>query len=41
VLAQYRTLLRNAIESGDWSQFAVVRGLPTPTARINFVPGPR
>ena len=41
MLAQYRTLLRNAIETGDWSQFSVLRGLPTPSARINFVPGPR
>jgi hypothetical protein len=41
MLAQYRTLLRNAIESGDWSQLAVIRGVPTPSARINFVPGPR
>ncbi len=41
MLAQDRALLRNAIESGDWSQLAVIRGLPTPSARINFVPGPR
>ena len=41
VLATYRALLRNAIDSGDWSQFSVVRGLPNPPGRINFMPGPR
>lgn len=41
VLSTYRALLRNAIDSGDWSQFNVVRGLPNATGRINFMPGPR
>ena len=41
LLGQYRAVLRNAIDSGDWSQLLVVRGLPTPASRINFVPGPR
>lgn len=40
-LANYRAVLRSAIESGDWSQLTVVRGLPNPTGRINFLPGPR
>lgn len=41
VLATYRALLRNAIDSGDWSQFTVVRGLPNTAGRVNFMPGPR
>jgi hypothetical protein len=41
LLGQYRAVLRNAIDTGDWSQLLVVRGLPMPSARINFVPGPR
>jgi len=41
LLAQYRAILRNAIDSGDWSQFSVARGLPAPSQRITFVPGPR
>jgi len=41
LLVQYRALLRHAIETGDWSQLSVIRGLPTPSGRINFVPGPR
>ena len=41
MLASYRALLRNAIDSGDWSQISVVRGLPAPANRINFLPGPR
>ena len=41
LLSQYRALLRGAIDSGDWSQFSIVRGLPTPQGRITFVPGPR
>lgn len=41
LLSQYRTLLRQAIDSGDWSQFSVARGLPLPSTRITFVPGPR
>ncbi len=30
LLSQYREVLRNAIETGNWSQLNVVRGLPTP-----------
>jgi hypothetical protein len=41
LLGQYRAVLRNAIDTGDWSQLLVVRGLPMPSGRINFVPGPR
>ena len=41
LLAQYRSILRNAIDTGDWSQLSVARGLPTPSTRITFVPGPR
>ena len=32
--AQYREILRNAIETGNWSQLTVVRGLPTPDRRF-------
>lgn len=41
MLLQYRTLIRNAIESGDWSQFRVLRGQPQGVDRQQFVPGPR
>lgn len=41
VLSQYRAILRQAIDTGDWSQFSVQRGLPTPASRITFIPGPR
>lgn len=41
LLQQYRTILRTAIETGDWSQISVVRGLPPPANRMTFVPGPR
>jgi hypothetical protein len=41
LLAQYRAILRSAIDTGDWSQLTIVRGLPTPPGRITFVPGPR
>ena len=41
LLAQYRAILRTAIDSGDWSQLSIARGLPTPSTRITFVPGPR
>ena len=41
LLSTYRSVLRTAIESGDWSQISVIRGLPSPTGRINFLPGPR
>lgn len=40
-LLQYRALLRNALETGDWSQLRVVRGAPAPGNRLTFVPGPR
>ena len=38
---QYQALLRNAIETGDWSQLTVVRGLPPASNRAWFVAGPR
>ena len=38
---QYREVLRNAIETGDWSQVSVVRGLPPAHNRAWFVAGPR
>jgi hypothetical protein len=41
LLVQYRALLQNAIETGDWSQMQVLRGLPPSTTRMTFVPGPR
>jgi hypothetical protein len=41
MLAQYRAILRNVIDTGDWSQITVVRGLPIPTGRTAFLPGPR
>jgi hypothetical protein len=41
LLVQYRTQLRTAIETGDWSQLSVVRGLPPPPNRMTFMPGPR
>jgi hypothetical protein len=41
LLAQYREVLRNAIDTGDWSQLSIVRGAPNPPGRITFVPGPR
>ena len=41
LLVNYRSILRNAIETGDWSQLNVVRGLPPPPNRMTFVPGPR
>jgi hypothetical protein len=41
MLVQYRAILRQAIETGDWSQVAVVRGLPPGSNRMTFVPGPR
>jgi hypothetical protein len=41
LLVQYRSLLQNAIETGDWTQISVVRGLPPAGNRMTFVPGPR
>lgn len=42
LVGQYRTLLREAIESGDWSRFNVARGpLPSGAPRVFFGPGPR
>lgn len=41
LLVNYRSILRNAIETGNWSQLTVVRGLPPPPNRMTFVPGPR
>jgi hypothetical protein len=41
LIAQYRAILRNAIDTGDWSQVSIVRGIPAQPGRITFVPGPR
>lgn len=41
LLTQYREILRQAIESGNWSQVSVVRGVPPTGNRMTFVPGPR
>ena len=41
LLVQYRATLRQAIETGDWSQLVVMRGLPPVANRMNFLPGPR
>jgi hypothetical protein len=42
LVGQYRTLLREAIETGDWGRFNVARGpVPTGAPRIFFGPGPR
>lgn len=41
LLVQYRSLLQNAIETGDWSQISVVRGQPPAGNSLTFVPGPR
>ena len=41
LLVQYRAIIQNAIETGDWSQIQVARGLPPGTNQITFVPGPR
>ena len=41
LMAQYREILRQAIESGNWSQVNTVRGPPPPgTGRFTFRPGP-
>ncbi len=41
LLTQYRQVLRQAIETGNWSQVSVVRGVPPTGNRMTFVPGPR
>ena len=41
LLTQYREVLRQAIETGNWSQVSVVRGVPPTGNRMTFVPGPR
>jgi hypothetical protein len=41
LLVQYRAYLRQAIETGDWSQLSVARGVPQLPNRVTFVPGPR
>jgi len=41
LLVQYRAIIQAAIETGDWSQIQVMRGLPPSTGRMTFVPGPR
>jgi hypothetical protein len=40
-IVQYRTVLRNALESGDWSQLVIVRGAEAAAHRTTFVPGMR
>ena len=41
MLVQYSVILRNVLQTGDWSQLSVVRGLPPPPNPMTFVPGPR
>ena len=41
VLTRYRGIIRDAIESGNWSQIQVIRGQPPAVQRPTFVPGPR
>jgi hypothetical protein len=41
LLVQYRSIVQHAIETGDWSQLTVVRGVPASPNRVTFVPGPR
>ena len=42
LVGQYRTLLREAIETGDWSRLNIARGpLPAGAPRVFFGPGPR
>lgn len=40
-LTQYRQILRNAIETGNWSQVVIVRGPEAGSSRMTFIPGPR
>ena len=40
-LIQYRQILRNAIDTGNWSQVTVLRGPEAGSQRMMFVPGPR
>jgi hypothetical protein len=40
LVVQYRELIRQAIETGNWSQITVVRGGPA-NHRMSFQPGPR
>lgn len=41
LLVQYRSLVRSAIETGDWSQIHILRGQPQGGSRPTFIPGPR
>ena len=41
LLMQYRGIIRNAIETGDWSQLRILRGQPQGDRRPTFIPGPR
>ncbi|HET9652600.1 MAG TPA: hypothetical protein VFP36_10430 [Usitatibacter sp.] len=41
LLMQYRSIIRTAIESGDWSQLRILRGQPQASNRPTFIPGPR
>lgn len=41
LVSQYQAILRNAVETGDWSQVNVVRGPRPPGSRFFFGPGGR
>lgn len=41
MLMQYREIVRQAIETGNWSQLNIVRGVSPGGNRMTFVPGPR
>jgi hypothetical protein len=41
LLMQYRGIIRNAIETGDWSQLRILRAESPPGRGPMFVPGPR
>lgn len=41
LLMEYRSIIRSAIETGDWSQLHVLRGQPQGSNRATFIPGPR
>jgi hypothetical protein len=41
LLARYRGIIRDAIESGNWSQIQLVRGQAPAVQRPTFLPGPR
>jgi hypothetical protein len=41
LLMQYRGIIRNAIETGDWSQLRILRGEAPPGRGPMYIPGPR